>query len=216
MNIDEIIYKLQSRLEKELPGIKSWKEMSSRLIEQDYYPPKEKNKYKNASVLITLIPSIEKRDIIIPFIQRPDDKGPHAHQISLPGGSFEENDDTFEMTAKRETREEIGLQEGDIQIIGKLSSLYIPVSKFLVHPFVGYVKKMPQFQIDPQEVESLLLFHLNDFLNEKNKTKKWITIHNFGVPFKIYVPTFEIHKHIIWGATAMIMNEFITIYKEIQ
>lgn len=216
MNIEKMIEKLKVRLEKELPGILSWKEMSSGRLEQDYYPPEDPRKYKNASVLITLIPSLEKKDIIIPFIQRPNEQGPHAHQISLPGGSFQEDDQTFEITAKRETREEIGLKEEEIQIIGKLSSLYIPVSQFLVHPFVGFVKEMPQFHIDPQEVESLLLFHLSDFLNETNKTKKWITIYNLGQPFRIFVPAFEIHHHIIWGATAMIMNEFLTIYKEIE
>lgn len=213
MDFKSIIHKLEERLKGELPGFSSWKEMGARLWEKDYFPPSNTKLYKNASVLLCLI--LEKDRIFIPFIQRPKEKGPHSNQIGLPGGSFEPDDFDLLNTALRETNEEIGIEKEKIQVIGKLTPLYIPVSKYLVHPYVGFIEKIPEFKINTKEVEVLLLLTLDDFLNPHNKKRKWITIHTNLIPFKMYVPIFEIHQHIIWGATAMILNEFITIYKEI-
>ncbi|GIX40655.1 MAG: coenzyme A pyrophosphatase [Leptospiraceae bacterium] len=215
MNFKKIIEKLQKRLQYPLPGIKSWIEMSSRFREKDLYPPDNPIEYKNAAVLICLIPDKEKKEIIIPFIQRPKEKGPHSNQISLPGGAYEEQDKDYQYTAIRETNEEIGIPEKEIHIIGKLTPLYIPVSRFLVHPYVGYIEYFPEFRIDTNEVETLLLLHLSDFLKPENKSKQWITAHTKWIPIKLFVPVFNIHNHIIWGATAMIMNEFMSVYKDI-
>ncbi len=214
MKFEQIVEKLKERFLQSLPGKSSWMEMSSRLFESDFYPSKNQS-YKNAAVLISLIPDESKHDWVIPLIQRPTEKGPHSNQISLPGGSFEEKDKDYLKTALREANEEIGIPESEVRILGKLTPLYIPVSKFLVHPYVGYLEKVPEFKVDVDEVETLLLFHLNDFLNPNNKTNHWVTVYKNWIPLKLYVPVFRIHDHIIWGATAMIMNEFITIYKEI-
>jgi len=214
MKFEQIVDKLKERFLQPLPGKSSWLEMSSRFRESDFYPPQNQS-YKDAAVLIALIPDHQNNDFVIPLIQRPKEKGPHSNQISLPGGSFQENDIDYLNTAIREANEEIGIPVDQIQIIGKLTPLYIPVSKFLVHPYVGYLGKKPEFKIDLNEVETLLLFHLNDFLNPNNKTNHWVTIYKNWIPLKLYVPVFKIHDHIIWGATAMIMNEFLTIYKEV-
>ncbi len=214
MEFEQTIEKLKERFFRPLPGKSSWIEMSSRLFESDFYPPKNRS-YKNAAVLISLMPNKSKQDLVIPFIQRPTEKGPHSNQISLPGGSFQEEDKDYLKTALREANEEIGIPENEVKILGKLTPLYIPVSNFLVHPYVGYLEKIPEFKVDIGEVETLLLFHLSDFLNPNNKTNHWVTVYKNWIPLKIYVPVFNIHNHIIWGATAMIINEFITIYKEI-
>jgi 8-oxo-dGTP pyrophosphatase MutT (NUDIX family) len=207
---------LKERLKYPLPGIKSWLEMSSRFREKDLYPPENSSNYRKASVMICLIDDEKNQDFVIPFIQRPKEKGPHSNQISLPGGAYEDKDNDLLNTAIRETYEEIGIDKNKIHIIGKLTPLYIPVSKFLVHPYIGYLNDFPEFKIDTNEVESLLLFHLKDFLNPENRSKQWITVKTKFFPLKLYVPVFNIHQHIIWGATAMIMNEFISIFNEIQ
>lgn len=210
---EEILERLLSRFPEKLPAEKAWIEMSSRLSKEDFFP-KTQN-YKDASVLICLIPN-EDDKIFIPFIQRPREKGPHSGQISLPGGKFDQNiDKEFHHTALRESEEEIGLPSDKIKILGKLTSLYIPVSNFLVHPYIGFLQKIPEFKIDKKEVEELLLFSLEEFLKPENKKYQKITIDRFLIPVQIKVPTFSIQNKIIWGATAMIMNEFLYIYKEI-
>ncbi|MDW7976500.1 MAG: CoA pyrophosphatase [Leptospiraceae bacterium] len=186
--------------------------MSSRTSQEEFFIPKDQD-YRHASVLIILIPKEER--IYIPFIKRPKERGPHSQEMSFPGGAFEENDETFSTTALRETEEEIGIPKEQIQILGKLSSLYIPVSRFLVHPFLGYTKQLPEFKIDPKEVEKLFLFSLEDFLDEKNRTRQQIQIKKNQQVIPIIVPVFRISDEIIWGATAMIMNEFLMIYKDI-
>ncbi|MFN3604192.1 MAG: NUDIX hydrolase [Leptonema sp. (in: bacteria)] len=211
-NFEKIIPILKDKLNKELPKEKAWMEMSSRFRYEDLFP--KKNNFKNASVLLCLI--LDKNDIVIPFIQRPKEKGPHSKQIGLPGGQFDQTKDLgFMNTALREVEEEIGLKVEEFNVLGKLSSLYIPVSNFLVHPFVAIMNQTPEFRIDKKEVEEVLVFSLRDFLDPKNKKKQFVTIYNSLIPKKINVPAFYIQNKIIWGATAMIMNEFLFIYNEI-
>lgn len=210
---EEILESFRSRFPKELPGEKAWTEMSSRLRKEDFFPRTQD--YKDASVLICLIPK-EDDKVYIPFIQRPKEKGPHSKQISLPGGRYDQNiDKEFHHTALREAEEEIGLPSEKIKILGKLTSLYIPVSNFLVHPYIGFLQKIPEFKIDKKEVDQLLLFSLEEFLNPENKKYQKLTIDKFLIPVQIKVPTFSIQNKIIWGATAMIMNEFLYVYKKI-
>ena len=89
-----------------------------------------------AAVLALLYPSGGVAHLV--FIKRNEYDGPHSAQVSFPGGAWEEGDDSLEQTAIRETREELGIQD-DIEILGALTPLHIPVSNFLVYPFVGWM-----------------------------------------------------------------------------
>ncbi len=212
MKIENILSLLKIKLNEELPKEKAWLEMSSRFGIEDLYP--KHNHYKEASVLICLVFDSEK--ILVPFIQRPKEKGPHSKQIGLPGGSYDQfKDSQLINTAIRETYEEIGVILEENQIIGKLSSLYIPISNFLVHPFVGFLEKPPNFQVDTKEVEELLLLPLDEFKKPDNKKYQKVKIFD-SPPIWIDVPAFCISNKIIWGATAMIMNEFLYIYNQID
>jgi 8-oxo-dGTP pyrophosphatase MutT (NUDIX family) len=149
------------------------------------------------------------------FIKRsghPLDK--HKGQISFPGGSLDEDEGSFE-AAVREAHEEVGIEPEQITFLGKLSPLYIPVSNFQVEPYVGLVD-IDKLKLIPQEseVESILHFNLSQFSGEEKILKKDITTSS---GFTINnVPHYFIEGHVVWGATAMMMSEFIDIFDSVS
>jgi len=134
----------------------------------------------------------------------------HPGQISFPGGKVEKEDLSAEMTALREAREEVGLDHTGIEILGKLSDLYVEVSKFSIQPFLAWTDQKPDFVVDYGEVEELILFPVSDFvLNEVISETEMETVSG---PLRIkYYP---FNGEIVWGATAMILSELIEILKK--
>lgn len=129
--------------------------------------------------------------------------GVHSGQISFPGGKIEEEDLNFKDTALRETFEEIGIARTQISIHCELSPLYIPPSNFLVQPFLGSMKGIPQFVAEEKEVQEILSIDFNQFFEPRNIQEKRIKI---GESY-IEVPAYYINGHTIWGATAMMISE---------
>ncbi|MEL6987331.1 MAG: CoA pyrophosphatase [Bacteroidota bacterium] len=147
-----------------------------------------------------------------PLIQRVgSEHDKHSGQISFPGGSFEANDRSFEFTALRETEEEIGINKGDVEIIGKLSQTYIPVSNFNIHPYVGFIPSLPQFTIEHAEVAEVFEFPLH-LLNDLSIRK----VRDIKVRQMLLrdIPYFEFQEKVIWGATAMMLSEFADILQK--
>ena len=161
---------------------------------------------KQSSVLILLFP--KQSDICTVLMKRQDYEGVHSGQISFPGGKFEKSDITFENNALREAHEEIGIDISKIKVIGELTSLYIPRSNFLVHPIVAYTRSFPDFNIDKKEVNDLIISDLNFFLNKKNIFSKVFYTNN-KIP--VTAPCYNLKGHHVWGATAMILSEFVEI-----
>jgi 8-oxo-dGTP pyrophosphatase MutT (NUDIX family) len=144
---------------------------------------------------------------------RPEYPGVHSGQISLPGGKFEDSDDSLVFTALREAREEIGINPVKVQIIGQLTEMYIPPSNFMVTPIVGYQTSPPRFRADPKEVARIIEVNLVDLLEKRNIRNKNIRLRT-GISIK--APVYFIDGNVIWGATAMILSEFREIVLEIQ
>jgi 8-oxo-dGTP pyrophosphatase MutT (NUDIX family) len=140
------------------------------------------------------------------------EKDVHSGQISFPGGSYQEEDGDLLMTALRESEEEIGVARAQVQILGALTELYIPVSNFLVQPYVGVLAQDVPLRPQQGEVAQILLPKLNFFLDDASKMKKNITLGNGMVLSG--VPTYDMDGKVIWGATAMIMNEFCELFKK--
>lgn len=161
---------------------------------------------KLASVLSLLYPKNDEWHMV--FIRRvaahPKDK--HAGQISFPGGKYEEIDDSNLATAIRETEEEIGVHPDKIHVIGALSELYIPVSNFLVHPFIGYSLSTLEFIPDPSEVDGIIEVPIKHLVRKDIKKKTSMNIR--GNILKD-IPYFDLHGEILWGATAMITSEIV-------
>jgi len=209
LNFERFINALKIKLSHPLPGHEAQLRMSPNL---DLILPVEDSilsKAKKSSVLILLIPGINKIQIILTL--RQDYDGVHSGQISLPGGKCEKTDHSVSDTALREANEEIGIDISKVKIIGELSKIYIPRSNYLVYPFVGYCDEKPEFYINHKEVKELIVVDIEMLLDEKNISEKEFITSN---KMKVKAPFYKIRKFAVWGATAMIISEFIEILKK--
>lgn len=131
--------------------------------------------------------------------------GAHSGQISFPGGKKEDFDASHLHTALRETEEEIGVSSQLLTPIAPLTPTYIPPSGFLVYPFVLHLQGEPHFVAQEREVNQILEIKVMDLLHvEALKTTSMELMK--GVRTK--VPYFDLNGEVVWGATAMILNEF--------
>ena len=194
---------LKEELKKELPGEKAQIKMAPGVRNH----AKSTSKSRKAGVLILLYEKNE--EVFISFIQRTEYNGPHSGQISFPGGKEEKEDKDILGTALRESNEEIGIDPELVEIYGQLTPLHIPVSNFIVYPIIGIYKTIPEFNIDPLEVKKIIEVKLKDLLKTDNCTKK---VFNYG-DLSFVAPIYNPNNITIWGATAMMLSEFLEIVK---
>jgi len=204
------LHSIREKLKNPLPGWEAQKIMAPSYREVELEQAKHMiSKAKKSAVLILLY---EKEGLLhIPFIKRAEYDGAHSGQISLPGGQFEKADDSFEFTARRETEEEIGIKRDEIIFMGQISDLYIPPSNYLVKTFVGYLPYQPNFIIDTKEVQKVIEISLDSFFESDVVKEKPFVSSSSGATKK--APYFEVENIEIWGATAMIISEFIEIIR---
>jgi 8-oxo-dGTP pyrophosphatase MutT (NUDIX family) len=197
---------LKETLKGELPGIRAHSKMlpPGRRLK---FVEKELAMVKQSSILLLLFP--EGDHLYTCLTKRPRTMRYHPGQISFPGGKVEKEDISAEMTALREAREEVGLDQTEIEILGKLSDLYVEVSKFLIQPILAWANQKPEFVVDFSEVEELILFPVSDFvLNEVISETEVETVSG-----PLQVKYYPFNDEFIWGATAMILSELIEILK---
>lgn len=139
------------------------------------------------------------------LIKRPQTMRKHAGQIAFPGGKKDEGDKDLIETALRESYEEIGSNPGNLNPIGSLSTVYIPVSNYLVHSFVFTHSEKPDLLVNPDEVSKILEVKLSELLISESKSVSDIELQN-GIKIK-NAPCFLIQNEIIWGATSILLNE---------
>lgn len=145
-------------------------------------------------------------------LRRPD-LSAHAGQISFPGGRQMEGEDLL-TTALRETEEEIGLEAQRLEVLGKLSPLYIPPSNHFVHPFVGASAEPDPLRLQPSEVEEVLRVPLSR-LTEPGAYTQWQRQLPDGLEHR--VPAWQVHPRVqLWGATAMMTAELLALYEEFR
>ena len=130
----------------------------------------------------------------------------HPGQMSLPGGRIETGESP-EVTALREAQEEVGIFPPDVRILGRLSELYVPVSKFTIFPYVGWVDEKPDFRLNKDEAEKLILLPVSKFL--KDRDVKQVSVKTWSGSAD--VPCYSFDGEVIWGATAMIFTEFLDL-----
>ena len=197
--------KIKTACKNGLPGIESHRKMAPLgRIPNDYEA--EPEDAQKSSVLIILYEKDNR--IFIPFIERSIDGSIHSGQIALPGGKKESDDKNYIDTAYREAYEEIGIDPKYLEYAGSLSPLYIPISNFTVYPIIAFCKDLPQFSINPDEVKKLHIVN-PDMLMKAKPEKKEVIIN--GQQYT--VPSYNVNSTDIWGATAMIISEFIDILK---
>jgi 8-oxo-dGTP pyrophosphatase MutT (NUDIX family) len=153
----------------------------------------------------------ESGRIKFPLIKRAEYLGAHSGQVSLPGGKAESGEDAVQ-TALRECEEEIGVSKNDLAIIGKLSDFFVMPSNFMVTPVIAWAEQKPAFQPDTYEVVRVLEADMNALLHDDAIRQKEILA---AGKYKLIAPHFEIEGEVVWGATAMMLNEFRIIVKEV-
>jgi len=203
--------KIKIEAQINLPGIEAHKIMlpEGRNI-PNYYLNKIGN-YKQSAVFILFFQ--EEKNIHVLLTQRNQYEGKHSGQISFPGGKKEEYDDSLLTTAYRETYEEVGIHQNNINLIAALSPLYIPVSNFFVQPYLGYLNELPELKINSREVKSIVKFPIQ-FLKEAERIKIQRIEASSGL--FLTVPVFEIGENVIWGATAMMLSEIASLIKAVE
>lgn len=201
----EFCSKLRQEILKGLPGTEvQWAMASSDRLVKDF-PRIPGRNAAEAAVLILLYP--EAGTVCTFFIQRPQYKGVHGGQISFPGGKRETTDRFPVDTALREAHEEAGIDPSSVEIAGILTPLFIPVSNIVVTPVVGCASNPPRFIPDRSEVVYVIEAGLRSFLDYSILTTGPFEIRGE----KIEIRYFDYKGHVIWGATAMILNELIVI-----
>jgi 8-oxo-dGTP pyrophosphatase MutT (NUDIX family) len=155
-----------------------------------------------------LVPLFEKGEAChIVFTKRSDNVRYHKGEISFPGGVFDESDFELQRTALREAFEEIGLKESDVQIIGVLDDIITTVTQFIVTPFVGLFPYPYPFELSAIEIAELIEVPLSALLDEDCYSEREI-IRETG---KELVSAYQYENHVIWGATARILKQFLDL-----
>lgn len=208
--MDQFIANLNDSLQQPLPGRSAQYKMAHAVRRSPPDPPADAFK---AGVLALFYPKHDDWHIVL--IERGSDnpKDRHKGQISFPGGRYEESDGDLSVTALREAEEEVGANAAAIQLLGPLTDLYIPVSNFVVHPYVGFLEERPDFVPQVSEVHAILEVPYRKLQDPKTVDRIDLKITEQLTLRK--VPYFNIEGKIVWGATAMMLNELITLTRNI-
>lgn len=199
--MEDFIQRLKGRLTRDLPGEEAQFRMAPRARQRMQEVLSGNTRPQQGAVLLYLFP--QHSDWRIVLMKRPDYDGAHGGQVSIPGGRLEPGENHTQ-AALREFEEETGVCVSNSQLLGKLSELFIPPSRFLVKPFVAYAQERPQFDPDPVEVEQIIELTVSALMSEETVKRGRVCL-RAGV--LVETPYFDVEGHIVWGATAMILSE---------
>jgi 8-oxo-dGTP pyrophosphatase MutT (NUDIX family) len=205
-----MIEQLRARLQQPLPGLSAQERMTGRVLPM---PEEVPASARPSAVLFLLFGNEAAPNLLL--IQRTADGRAHSGQISAPGGRWEPADADLRTTALRETEEEVGIAPKDVDVLGSLTPLYIPISNFLVHPFVGYAPVLPTLSPSAHEVHRTLEVSLDTLFNPA--TKIITEVRPISAPgLVLNVPAYRLEDSdsIIWGATAMMLAELEEVMHE--
>ncbi len=203
MSFSDFISKLTDQLNQPLPGHDAWMQNSGSLRMNPKHL--DFSTLKQSAVLIAFYPS--ENNIFLPLILRPPYDGTHGGQMAFPGGRMEDYDKTYERTALREAEEEIGIKASDVKLIGGLTEVFIPPSRYWVKPIVGYLDYTPRFYPDKKEVADIYEMSLDHLVDPSNVQKREIIVRGK----KMETTGFTIRDQWVWGATALMMGELLEV-----
>lgn len=208
--MSDFITYLYRRLRHPLPGFEAQEKMIPKTVDFSNHRPIAPSNAIPCSVLLILKKNKTKFDILLTL--RSSFLKNHQNQISFPGGKLEQGE-TDILGALRETQEEIGLIDSHFEIVGKLSPLYMVHTNMNIQPIVAELKTDIQ-QVSyslSDEVEEVLWVNLNQLADfdsiqyESKEIRKRIVTY----------PFWDVHENVpLWGATAMILSELITLFEE--
>ncbi|TVQ04740.1 MAG: CoA pyrophosphatase [Balneolaceae bacterium] len=201
---------LKNRPSDKLPGRDAQLKMSPVPLDPDFVLPQNPSETAHpSSVLIPLYTGDENRLRVVLTLRTNNIR--HAGQISFPGGRCDTGESLLE-TALRETKEEIGIESEEIEIACNITPLYLYRTDNQITPFVGFLAKKPELKPNPVEVEEAFSVTMEELLSDKAlERKEWHFKHaSFNVPY------WNVHRVPLWGATAMMLNELIELFREFQ
>ena len=204
----ELCVRLKERLALPLPGGEAHEPFRAtpvgdvRPLFDHLHPPRP------GGVMILLYE--DEGAIKFPLIKRHEYAGAHGGQVSLPGGKAETGEDAIQ-AALRECEEEIGVPTHAIDVLGKLSDFFVIPSNYIVTPVVASIASRPMFKPDAYEVARILEARLSEICGKNAVKQKEILA---AGKYRMIAPHFEIESEVVWGATAMMLNEFRIILAE--
>ena len=201
---------LSQRLKAPLPGPQAHEPLRATPIGLIKPRFEHRSPPRPGSVLILLYE--ESGKIMFPLTKRPDYLGAHGGQISLPGGKTKAKKTQIE-TALQKAEKKIDIPTSQIEIVGELTEFFVIPSNFLITPVVGFLKGSPEFIPDSKEVKKIINASVEDLLRVDAVITKEILAAKM---FPMMAPHFEIENEIVWGATAMMINEFRMVVQSLK
>ena len=206
-NPNNIIKKLKTALSGDLPGTEiQWEMASSDRMIRDF--PRKKNIDSRLGAVLILLYPVEGK-IYTVLIQRPVYDGVHSGQIGFPGGKKDGADRDLIETSIRETCEETGVCNDQVEVIATLTPLFIPVSNIEVTPVLAFSNERPAFHPSEDEVEHIIEVELTRFFDITIIKEKLMDVGDDHLIVKFY----DYDGYVIWGATAMILHELLVLIK---
>jgi len=197
---------LEAALAQPLPGIEAQRRLAP-------VPPRqwprgfEVSNVRDAAGLLLVFPARRHGEAHLVLTVRADGLGRHGGQVSLPGGAVDPGE-TFEQAALREAHEEIGLDVSAVRVLGSLTPVDVHVSGFRLHPIVGVMDERPQTRAAAGEVARVLEVAFDELSDPRAFGSR--LMERDGVVFEI--PTIQVQGAELWGATAMVLAEFLTLF----
>ena len=200
----DIEQSLRDRLARTLPGIEAQMRFAPELLRTAWRTGQFPAESRQAAALLLLYP--HETGAAVALTVRASGLAHHPGQISLPGGATDPGE-TLAQAALREAAEEIGVDPAAVRVLGELTPVHVLVSGFTLHPLVGITDRRPDFLPAPDEVEEILEVSLED-LRDASRIRQGTRIRE-GVA--VEYPYFDLLGHQVWGATAMVLGEFICL-----
>ena len=163
-----------------------------------------------AAVLLLLYP--DAGDLRLPLTVRSDRLPSHRGEVSLPGGAIDPGEDGPISAALREAHEELGVPPDAVTVWGTLSPLYIPPSNFRITPVVGMIDHAPALRPNDAEVSAAITVTVRELLDPALVVEEQWTLRGA----EVRVPFFAIAGHKVWGATAIVLSEFVARMRRVQ
>lgn len=203
MRFDAVVRRLTEGLRGPLPGAAAHALLAPRPRRQwpEGFDPAH---MRSAAGLLLVFPVAGRAHIVLTL--RSDSLGRHSGQVSLPGGAVEPGE-TIAQAALREAEEEVALPAADARLLGLLTPLDIPVSGFRLHPVVAAMERRPGLTPAEGEVAAILEVGVEELLQQK----RLVTIERERDGRRVVVPALRAGRFEVWGATAMVLAEFLVL-----